>query len=259
VIPSDAELAERIAVEVATLGPERAAALFAARGLLGLEPTDPRYREIVYRYDHASRRAALAAGQSGCGLVRETILEAAGWRDPDVARGADIRGALGGLLAPITLELRRARQRGADIRGALGGLLAPITLELRRARQRGAAIEGADLATYRPIPGDGIVMGCRSCPGTWAKGSLAMEHMATVVAVDAQAGGASYVVHCCDGGQPGVHARSRAIVLGCGPRGDEVWAANLDATGAYAIDPADRRPTKGRRVLVFLDFDRELA
>lgn len=233
-IPSDAELAERIAVEVATLGPERAAALFAARGLLGLEPTDPRYREIVYRYDHASRRAALAAGQSGCGLVRETILEAAGWRDPDVARGADIRGALGGDIGPITLELRRARQRGA-------------------------AVEGADLATYRPIPGDGIVMGCRSCPGVWAKGSIAVEHMATVVAVDAQAGGASYVVHCCDGGQPGVHARSRAIVLGCGPRGDEVWAANLDATGAYAIDPADRRPTKGRRVLVFLDFDRELA
>lgn len=233
-IPSDAELAERIAVEVATLGPERAAALFAARGLLGLEPTDPRYREIVYRYDHASRRAALAAGQSGCGLVRETILEAAGWRDPDVARGADIRGALGGLIAPITLELRRARQRGGTI-------------------------EGADLATFRPIPADGIVMGCKSCPGVWAKGSIAVEHMATVVAVDAQAGGASYVVHCCDGGQPGVHARSRAIVLGCGPRGDEVWAANLDATGAYAIDPADRRPTKGRRVLVFLDFDRELA
>lgn len=233
-IPSDAELAERIAVEVATLGPERAAALFAARGLLGLEPTDPRYREIVYRYDHASRRAALAAGQSGCGLVRETILEAAGWRDPDVARGADIRGALGGLIAPITLELRRSRQRGGTI-------------------------EGADLATFRPIPADGIVMGCKSCPGVWAKGSIAVEHMATVVAVDAQAGGASYVVHCCDGGQPGVHARSRAIVLGCGPRGDEVWAANLDATGAYAIDPADRRPTKGRRVLVFLDFDRELA
>lgn len=233
-IPSDAELVERIGAEVATLGPERAAALFAARGLLGLEPSDPRYRELVYRYDHASRRAALAAGQSGCGLVRETILEAAGWRDPDVARGADIRGALGGLIAPITLELRRARQRGG-------------------------AIEGADLATFRPIPADGIVMGCKSCPGVWAKGSIAVEHMATVVAVDAQAGGASYLVHDVEGGQPGVHARTRAIVLGCGPRGDEVWAANLDASGAYEIDPADRRPTKGRRVLAMLDFDRELA
>jgi len=231
---TDAGLAERIGHEVATLGPERAAALFAARGLLGLETSDPRYRELVYRYDHASRRAALAAGQSGCGLVRETILEAAGWRDPDVARGADIRGALGGLLAPITLEHRRARQRGG-------------------------AIEGADLATYRPIPGDGIVMGCRSCPGVWAKGSIAVEHMATVCAVDEQTGGASYVVHCCDGGQPGVHARTRAIVSGCGPKGDEVWAANIDATGAYEIDPADRRPTKGRRVLAMLDFDRELA
>lgn len=233
-IPSDAELAERIAVEVATLGPERAAALFAARGLLGLETSDPRYRELVYRYDHASRRAALAAGQSGCGLVRETILEAAGWRDPDV-------------------------QRGADIRGAMGGVVAPITLELRRARQRGGAVEGERLADYRPIPGDGIVMGCRSCPGVWGKGALAHEHISTVAAVDAQTGGASYVVHGCDGGQPGVHARTRAIVLGCGPKGDEVWCANLDASGAYEIDAADRRPAKGRRVLAFLDLDRELA
>jgi len=77
--------------------------------------------------------------------------------------------------------------------------------------------------------------------------------------VDEQTGGASYVVHGCDGGQPGVHARTRAIVAGCGPRGDEVWCANLDASGAYEIDAADRRPTKGRRVLAFLDLDRELA
>lgn len=226
----DRELVALATREAAQLSPARAAAVNAGAGLLGLETSDPRYQEIVYRYDPPAVRAQLAAHQSGCGLVREVLLEAAGVRDP-------------------RFEL------GAGVRGQRGGVLYPITLELVIARARGAAVEGADVLDPVPLPGDGIVMGCASCKGVWAKGTVNVEHMSTVLSTRAQVGGASYLVFGCDGGQPGIHARTRALVV-CGPRGDELWAANLDADGAYTIE-ADGRPAKGRRVLAMIDLDRE--
>lgn len=226
----DRELVVLAVREAAQLSPPRAAAVNAGAGLLGLEPSDPRYQEIVYAYDPAALRAALALHQSACGLVREVIIRAAGVQDQ-------------------RFEL------GAGARGSRGGLLYPITLELVIARARHAVVEDRDLLDFVPLPGDGIVMGCASCPGVWSKGSINVEHMSTVLSTRAQVGGASYLVFGCDGGQPGIHARTRALVV-CGPRGDELWAANLDADGAYTIE-ADGRPAKGRRVLAMIDLDRE--
>lgn len=223
----DAELVALATREASMLSPARAAAVTAGAGLLGLEVTDPRYHEVVYPYDPPALRAALARGQSGCGLVREAILRAAGVRD-------------------------QRMDLGAGVRGARGGVLYPITLELAIARARAAAIEGSAVLDFIPLPGDGIVMGCRGAPGVWSKRTVNVEHMSTVLSTRAQVGGASYLVFGCDGGQPGIHARTRALVV-CGPRGDELWAASLDPDGGYRIE-ADGRPERGRRVLAFTDL-----
>jgi hypothetical protein len=226
----DAELVALAVREASMLSPARAAVVNAGASVLGLEPRDPRYRELVYRYDPPPRRAALADDQSACGLVRELLVEPAGVTDPRIKLGADVRGARGGILYPITLELTIARARGA-------------------------VVEGKALLDFVPLPGDGIVQGCKGAPGVWSKGVINVEHMSTALATRAQVGGASFIVFGCDGGQPGIHARTRALVV-CGPRGDELWAASLDADGAYTIE-ADGRPAKGRRVLAMIDLDRE--
>lgn len=227
---NDQELVALAVREASQLSPPRAAVVNAGANVLGLEVTDPRYWEIVYRFDHPSRRPALAKAQSGCGLVREAIVAPAGVTDPRI-------------------------ELGADVRAARGGLLYPITLELTIARARGAVVEGDKLLEYDPLPGDGIVMGCKGAPGVWSKGSINVEHMSTVLYRLQRVSGSSTLVLGCDGGQPGIHARTRALVV-CGPKGNELWAASLDADGAYTIE-ADGRPAKGRRVLAMIDLDRE--
>lgn len=164
--------------------------------------------------------------------MREYALEKAGLSDDRIRLGADVRAVRGGVLYPVTLEIQIAREKGA--------------LRTPDPKRR-------DL----PLEGDGLVIGS-SARGVWGKGGYQGEHMATVVAVEGQVSGSSYDVDSIDGGAPGIHGRTRALVW-CGPRGDELWAASLAADGSYVFDPSDMRPTKGRRVLAWTDAEALLS
>lgn len=229
---TDAEIVALAQRSIPKLSPNRAAVLAALIPMMGLEVSAPEFLAKVYRHDHPSRRLALARAQSSCGLVREYALEQCGLQDARIHLGADVRAVRGGVLYPVSLELQIAREKGA--------------LRTPDPKRR-------DL----PLEGDGLVIGS-SGRGVWGKGGFGGEHMATVVAVEGQVSGSAFEVDTIDGGQPGIHGRTRALVW-CGPRGDELWAASLDAAGAYVFDPADMRPTKGRRVLAWTDAEALLS
>lgn len=230
---TDADIVAAAKVVLPQLSPARAAVISALLPLVGLEIGDAAYQAAVYRHDPPARRAALARAQSGCALVREYALEKAGLSDDRIRLGADVRAVRGGVLYPVTLELQLAREKGA--------------LRTPDPKRR-------DL----PLEGDGLVIGSSSARGVWGKGGFPGEHMATVVAVEGQVIGSSYEVDTIDGGQPGIHGRTRALVW-CGPRGDELWAASLADDGSYVFDPTDMRPTKGRRVLAWTDAEAMLS
>ena len=226
---TDSQISERAERATLKISDARAKILHALVTLNGLEVDAPRYLAAVYRHDPPSRRLALARAQSGCGLVREWALEQAGLHDDRFHLGADVRAVRGGSLYPVTLEMQIAREKGA----------------LRKPDTRTREL---------PAEGDGLIIGCASCPGVWGKGGFAGEHMSTIVAVDGQVNGDAFTVDCIDGGQPGVHGRTRALVW-CGPNQSELWAASLDDSGGYLFDAVDMRPTKGRRVLAWTDAD----
>lgn len=228
----DRAIISRAQAEAAQLSTRRAGIIDHLIPLVGLEPNDTAYQDAVYRYDPPARRRALALHQSGCGLVMEYGWEGGGVPvDDRIKLGADVRGVRGGLLYPITLDILIAQASGAWVDCSKGD------------------------PGRRPLPGDGMIMGCSSCRGVWSKGQAAYEHASTVACVDRQVSGESDIISGIDGGQPGVHVRTRALVL-CGPRGDELWCAWLDAEGAYQMDATDMRPVKGRRLLGFVDVDR---
>lgn len=223
----DKEILARALAEADQLSPARAAIVRALVPLVGLEPLDAAYQEAVYPYDPPSQRRALALRQSSCGLTAEIGWRAAGVADPRLMIAAGTRAVTGGTSYPLALEVDDAKRWGAWR-------------------------EPGPMALARPLPGDGVVVGCSSCRGVWSKGQGAFEHIFTVVATDYAVSSSSEIVHSIEGGQPGIHTRTRALVV-CGPRGDELWAAALDDEGAYRLDPADMRPTKGRRVLGWYD------
>lgn len=229
---TDAEIVALARRAIPKLSPARAAILGALIPLVGLEVGDAAFQANVYRHDHPSRRAALARAQSSCGLVREYALEEAGLKDARFDLGADVRAVRGGALYPVGLELQIAREKGA---------------------LRSPDPKRRDL----PLEGDGVVIGS-SGRGIWGKGGFGGEHMLTVVAVEGQISGNSYEIDSIDGGQPGIHGRTRALVW-CGPNGDELWAANLNDSGGYVFDPNDMRPTVGRRVLAWTDAEALLS
>ena len=230
---TDQEIVALAQRALAKLSPPRAAILAALIPLVGLEVGDAAFQAKVYRHDHPSRRAALARAQSSCALVREGALEDAGLHDARIDLGADVRAVRGGLLYPVSLEMQIAREKGA--------------LRTPDPKRR-------DL----PLEGDGLIIGCSSGRGVWGKGGFGGEHMATVVAVDGQVSGSAFEVDTIDGGQPGIHGRTRALVW-CGPRGDELWAGAPADDGSDVFDPADMRPTKGRRVLAWTDAEALLS
>lgn len=230
---TDQEIVALAQRALAKLSPPRAAILAALIPLVGLEVGDAAFQAKVYRHDHPSRRAALARAQSSCALVREGALEDAGLHDARIDLGADVRAVRGGLLYPVSLEMQIAREKGA--------------LRTPDPKRR-------DL----PLEGDGLIIGCSSGRGVWGKGGFGGEHMATVVAVAGQVSGSAFEIDTIDGGQPGVHGRTRELVW-CGPRGDELWAATLADDGSYVFDPSDMRPTKGRRVLAWTDAEALLS
>lgn len=205
-----------------TLSDRRAARVRWALDHVGLEPSDARYQTDLYPHDAPSRRRALALAQSGCGIADEAAWEAAGVRVQGYEIGYDLR--------------------------ATGHGLPVVTNAIDQARRCGAWHEPDPIAAALPLPGDALVMGCSSCPGVWGVGGFAGEHVSIVVATLRQLGGSAYDAHGVDGGQPGIHPRSRALVW-CGR---ELWAASL-RDGGYEI--ANGRPTHGRRVLGWIDAD----
>jgi len=231
---TDAEIVALAQRAIPKLSPARGRILSALIPMVGLEVGDAVFQAKVYRHDHPSRRAALARAQSSCALVREGALEDAGLPpDARIQLGADVRAVRGGVLYPVSLEMQIAREKGA--------------LRTPDPKRR-------DL----PMEGDGLIIGCSSGRGVWGKGGFGGEHMATVVAVEGQVSGSAFEIDTIDGGQPGIHGRTRALVW-CGPRGDELWAASLADDGSYVFDPADMRPTKGRRVLAWTDAEALLS
>ncbi len=229
----DAEIHAATIARLPSLSPVRAAIVADVLALDGLEPSSARYRDELYPADHPSRRPALAAGQSSCGIVVEHGWRAAQIDAPEIYGSYDSRGARGGIVAPLTYSVHLARAEGCwrqpDVKtGAL------------------------------PLEGDAVCVGDPSgaggTPGVWAKGGgFGGAHICTVVATSYAVSSAAAIVHSVDGGQPGIHVRTRALVW-CGPGGAELWAASLDDEGGYTLD-ADGRPTKGRRVFGWVDVD----
>lgn len=230
---TDAEIVALAQRAIPKLSPNRAAFLAALIPLMGLEVADPAFLAKIYRHDPPSRRLDLARKQSSCGLVREYVLEQCGLQDARIHLGADVRAVRGGVLYPVSLEIQIAREKGA---------------------WRTPDPKRRDL----PFEADGVVMGCRSCRGVWSKGDFNGEHMSNTVAVEGQISGNSYTLEEIDGGAPGIHGKTRALVW-CGPNGDELWAATVAPDGSYVFDAADMRPTKGRRVVGWTDAEALLS
>ena len=225
---SDSEVCGMIRARLPQLSPRRALVLEALLPLVGLEPASAAYQAAVYPYDPPSQRRALALRQSGCGLVTEIGWRAAGGQDARLRLPAGDRAVRGGVLYPVALE--------------------------RTIAQQWAEWRSPDASTGElPLEGDAVIIGS-SGPGLWGKGGFSGEHEFTVGCLTTALAAGGAVMHSIDGGQPGIHARTRVLVW-CGPRSDELWAASLDDSGGYVFDPNDMRPTKGRRVLGWMDTD----
>lgn len=213
--------------QLPTLSERRAARVRWALDHVGLEPTSLRYQEALYPNDHVTRRRALAIAQSGCGIADEAAWTHAGVQIDGYEIGYDRR--------------------------AIGHGLPPVATVVDQARRSHAWREPDPVTVSLPLPGDALVIGCSSCPGAWGRGGFSGEHVAIVVACVRQHAGSAYDVHSIDGGQPGIHPRSRSLVW-CGR---ELWAASL-TDGGYVLGD-DGRPTRGRRVLGWVDADAMLV
>lgn len=180
--------------------------------LVGLVPSDLEYQQRLYAWDDPRQAHDMALHQSGCGLTREACLDAAGVAGPwsCVSYASRIGTAL--------------------------------SAEIASAKKAGAWVDVRAGAAFDPHGGDGVVIGCSSCPGVWGKGGLALEHVLGVLYRDGD------LIMSADGGQPAILLRTRRIVEVRG----EVWLASVDAT----MDPHDGRPSKGRRVMGFSDMAR---
>lgn len=226
---SDAEIVAMARGMCGILSVPRWTVIAALLPLVGLEVGDPRYQNAIYPFDPPSQRVPLARRQSGCGLTTEV-----GWRA--------IKVASTDLWLP------------AGTRAVRGGRLYPVALERDLALRWGAARTPDPKSGALPLEGDAVVIGCAGCRGVWAKGTPNFEHEFTVAKTDYAPNGASNLLHSIDGGQPGIHCRTRALVW-CGPREDELWAAAVEDDGSVRMDAADMRPVKGRRVLFWVDTD----
>jgi hypothetical protein len=208
--------------------PGRASILMALAKLVGLEPSSTAYQNAVYPFDSPTVASELAASQSGCGLVTE-VGERAFPVDEDA------------LYLPVSK------------RSQLGGRDYPIALERDDAGKWGGWIDCTiwDKGKRDPLflPADPVIIGCSSCPGVWSKGGVVVEHELTTLFFDP----ITMTLWSIDGGQPGVKVRTRKVIEVSAHR--ELWLGNLDANGNCALDPADGRPTVGRRVLGIINAD----
>lgn len=225
----DQEIVSRSRASYSRLGERRATFLEAIAPLVGLEPNQKAYQEALYPNDPASQRAQLATRQSGCMVTLNVGLRKIRVFDPRLQLPMGERAVRGGALTLMVMEKAMAQAMGA--------------WRLPNAKTGALPVE-ADLAI---VGGETI--------GVWAKGGgFGGSHVFGVAHTEYSLSTESSLVHSYDGGQPGIHARTRALVY-CGPRGDELWAASLDASGAFVFDAVDQRPVKGRRVQGWIDLD----
>lgn len=183
-----------------------------AKSLNGLEPDSEDYVRRIYRPQNETQREQarkLAKSQSGCGLVCEAILHEAGATSGNWSYTNEFYGKPS-RISFVSRDLVTAAKRDNAWR----------------------TYNGADM----PHVGDMVLMGGSA---EYARGTLISEHWFTITEIE----GAK--VSSVDGGQPGIHERSRVAVIT--PQG-ELWFGNdnsaLDATGT---------PTVGRRVRGWID------
>jgi hypothetical protein len=228
---NDAEIHAAAARILPTLSPVRAALVSDALSLDGLEPASERYQTELYPNDPPNQRRALALRQSGCGITVEHGDRAAGVDDARLWMPYGERAVRGGVLYPLTLSIHIATRAKCWVR--------PVPMDARL-----------------PMEGDAVVVGNPGADiGTWSKGGgFGGAHIFRVVATAYAASSDRAIVHSVDGGQPGIHVRTRALVW-CGPGGSELWAASLDDQGGFVFDAADGRPSRGRRVYGWVDVD----
>jgi hypothetical protein len=185
-----------------------------ALSMAGLEPSDLAYQQHLYPYDPPASAAEMARSQSGCGLTTEAIWRAGEVSDARLKLPYGPRCAAGGVLYAVALEKAIAQHHGAWFDASRTGF-----------------------ATFEP--GDAPIIGCKGCPGVWAKNTLSDEHEFTVLYVEDD----GVTVHSLDGAQErGIAIRTRRVVFV--PQHKEVWLASLEAT-----TERDGRPSKGRRLL----------
>ncbi len=193
--------------------PALRAMLECALSMCGLEQSDLAYQQHLYPFDTPSQALAMAKSQSGCGLTTEEIWRAGGASNPALTLSYAWRVARGGVLYAVALEKEIALEAKA----------------WQDTRNVSAALERCDA----------LIIGCKGCPGPWAKNTFTDEHEFTIVLMETLADG-TILVHSVDGGQPGIALRTRKLVL---TDSGETWLASLDA-----VIEADGRPSKGRRL-----------
>lgn len=224
---SDAEIVAMIEAAASEYGKPRC--LFLS-GLLpyanpGLETNDPVYQQATFPNDTPAYQQAASRTSSSCGLWTENAWRYAGVDDPDLWVPYADRVAKGGIHFTVARQKYFATQVGAwqD------------------------AIHWEEGTPY-PEPGDSIIIGCASCPG-FARGTANLEHEMTLGAWDT--GPSGPIFHSLDGGQPGFHVRTRALV----PVAGELWAAAVSSDGSVPLS-YDGRPVTGRRVLGWTRVDK---
>ena len=196
-----------------TLDPSTRDMIEYGLSMAGLSPSDLAYQQHLYPFDPPASAADMAKTQSGCGLTTEAI-----WR--------------AGKVADARLRLPYGP------RSVAGGVLYAVSLEKAIAQHHGAWFDASRTGFAAFEPGDAPIIGCKGCPGLWARNTFTDEHEFTVLYVEDD----GVTVHSLDGGQPGIAIRTRRVVFV--PEHKEIWMASLDATVER-----DGRPSKGRRLL----------
>lgn len=236
-MPYLSDLAITSAIPYATLSDRRRNHIRPQLPLIGLDPGERAYEDGLYPLDAPARRPDLAKHQSTCCVLGNVGLREIQVDDDRLWVPADFRGA--GRFPPGYTGKR--------------GTLTFISMEVEIARSMGAWVT-PDAGT-RPLPVEGdLVIDGNEAPGAWAKPPTTFRgsHIYTVIGVDAQASGDSYLVHSVDGGQPGIRVRTRA--LSYLPNG-ELWARHVADDGAASPIEADGRPARGKRVQGWIDLD----
>ncbi len=233
---TDAEIVDLATQASSDLGQPRCRFISPLLPLIGM--TDREARAIEFPNDTPEYQSAMATAfetgkTSSCGLIVEAAWRYAGVQDPLLDQSYYDRVSKGKYV--IVAEQEIGKKNDAWVSGI-------------------PWVEGTPL----PLPGDALIIGCQSCGESWARGTANLEHGYTIVAYDPAGEG---IHHSVDGGQPGVKARTRALVQvwtgtnAEGKRTGELWASTVTEDGVIPI-ASDGRPLTGRRMVGYVDVSR---